>query len=112
MTITVKCLLESKYVENAQTTQITAVNETILIDKVTVTNVTGSNANFSANTVVAAGTAGISNLTVSRAIAANTVDLVPELVGQVLNAGDFLSTLAGTASALVIRVSGRSVSGT
>jgi hypothetical protein len=33
----------------------------------------------------------------------------PELVGQVLNRGDFISTLAGTASAINMRVSGREV---
>jgi hypothetical protein len=33
----------------------------------------------------------------------------PELVGHVLNPGGFISTLAGTASAINIRVSGREV---
>jgi hypothetical protein len=34
----------------------------------------------------------------------------PELVGQVLSAGAFISTIAGTASAINIRASGREVS--
>jgi hypothetical protein len=33
----------------------------------------------------------------------------PELVGHVLSPGGFISTLAGTASAINIRVSGREV---
>lgn len=34
----------------------------------------------------------------------------PEIVGQVLNAGDFISTIAGTATSVNIRASGREVS--
>jgi len=33
----------------------------------------------------------------------------PEIVGQVLNSGDFISTIAGTASAINIRASGRQI---
>jgi len=33
----------------------------------------------------------------------------PELVGQVLGPGDFISTIAGTATAINMRVSGREV---
>jgi hypothetical protein len=33
----------------------------------------------------------------------------PELVGQVLGVGDFISTIAGTATSINMRVSGREV---
>jgi len=35
--------------------------------------------------------------------------LCPELVGQVLESGGFISTLAGTASALTFTASGREI---
>lgn len=111
MTVNTRALLESKFAENAQTTQITSDSGTnTIIDKFTGTNVTGSTATLSVNVVVAAGTAGSSNLIVQlKSLAAGECYTFPEIVGQVLGAGDFISTIAGTASAIVIRGSGRKV---
>ncbi len=107
MTIDARCLVQAKYAENSQTTQYTSTAARTIIDKVSLLNVTGSAVTFAANLVASAGSAATTNLVMSRTIAANASDLCPELVGHVLNPGDFLSTLAGTASALVLRVSGR-----
>jgi hypothetical protein len=54
--------------------------------------------------------AGNSNLiTKTKTLAAGEVYTFPELVGQVLGIGDFISTIAGTATSINMRVSGREV---
>ena len=56
------------------------------------------------------GSAGSSNvITYSKSIAAGDVYTFPELIGHTLQPGDIISTIAGTASALTIRASGREV---
>jgi hypothetical protein len=112
MTVIAKALLEAKYAEDSQTTQYTSPAGTrTIVDKATVTNVTASPATLAVNIVASGGAAGASNVILdTKTIAADECYTLPELVGQILNAGDFISTIAGTASALVIRLSGRQVS--
>jgi hypothetical protein len=110
MTVSVKVLVPAKTVENSQTTQYTATGVTAIIDKFTATNFTATAATISVNLVTAAGSAGNSNLiTKTKTLQASEVYTFPELVGQVLGIGDFISTIAGTASAINMRVSGREV---
>lgn len=110
MTVTVKVLVPAKYAENSQTTQYTATGVTTIIDKFTATNISGSAATISVNLVTTAGSAGNTNLiTKTKTLQPSEVYTFPELVGQVLGSGDFISTIAGTASAINIRVSGREV---
>jgi hypothetical protein len=109
MTVTAKPLIGSKQMEAAQTTQYTAVNCTAIIDKFTATNTSASNAVVSVNLVSSGGSPGTTNLIVdSRGIAPDETYTFPELVGQVLASGGFIST-TGTASALTIRSSGREI---
>jgi hypothetical protein len=111
MTVTAVVLMEGTQVSNAQTTQYTCAASTkIIIDKFTATNTTGAAATLSVNLVPTAGAAGSSNLILSaKSLAASECYTCPELVGQVLSAGDFISTLSGTNNAITIRVSGRAV---
>ena len=110
MTVTVKVLVPAKFAEATQTTQYTASGLTALIDKFTATNISASAATISVNLVTSAGAAGNTNLiTKTKTLQASEVYTFPELVSQVLAAGDFISTIAGTASAINIRVSGREV---
>ena len=110
MTTTVLNIIPRKQAENAQTTQYTAVNCKTLIDKFTVTNVSASNATFSCNLVASGGAADATNLVLkTRSIAPGDTYQCPELVGQSLEAGDFISTLAGTATALTISATGREI---
>ena len=111
MTTTVKPLISAKFAEDIQTTQYTAPTGTrAIIDKATVTNTTASSAVLSVNIVPASGSVADSNLIIdTRAIAAGECYTCPELVGQYIEPGGFISTLAGTASALTIRASGREV---
>jgi len=110
MTVTVKVLVPAKYAEASQTTQYTSTGVTTIIDKFTATNISASAATISVNLVTVSDTAGNTNLiTKTKSLQAAEVYTFPELVGQVLGAGDFISTIAGTASAINIRVSGRQV---
>ena len=110
MTVTVKVLVPAKTVEATQTTQYTATGVTTIIDKFTATNYSASAATISVNLVTVSGSAGNVNLiTKTKTLQASEVYTFPELVGQVLNSGDFISTIAGTGSAINMRVSGREV---
>ena len=110
MTVTVKVLVPAKTVENSQTTQYTATGVTTIIDKFTATNYNTAAVTISVNLVTVAGSAGNSNLiTKTKTLQPAEVYTFPELVGQVLSPGDFISTIAGTASAINMRVSGREV---
>ena len=112
MTVTVKVLIPAKTAEATQTTQYTVVTGvTTIIDKFTATNYSATAATISVNLVTSAGTAGDSNLiTKTKSLQASEVYTFPELVGQVLAAGGFISTIAGTATSINIRASGREVS--
>ena len=111
MAVYVKTLVEGKTVESSQTTQYTASGVTTIIDKFTATNYSASPATISVNLVASGGSAGNTNIiTKTKTLQASEVYTFPELVGQVLVNGDFISTIAGTASAINMRVSGREVS--
>ena len=109
--ITVKVLIPAKTAENTQTTQYTANGVTTIIDKFTATNYSAAAATISVNLVTSADTAGNQNLIVkTKTLQPSETYTFPELVGQVLMAGGFISTIAGTASSINIRASGREVS--
>ncbi len=110
MAVRVTSLFDGKFAENAQTTQYTSSAVKTIVDKFTVTNVTGVAATFALNLVPSGGAAGSANLLITRTIQPSETYLCPEIVGHTLDAGDFISTLAGTASALAIAASGRTVS--
>jgi hypothetical protein len=110
MTVTVKVLVPAKTAENTQTTQYTASGVTAIIDKFTATNYSAAAATISVNLVTAAGSAGNDNLIVkTKTLQPSETYTFPELVGHVLALSGFISTIAGTASAINIRVSGREV---
>jgi hypothetical protein len=111
MTVSVKVLVPAKTVENTQFTQYTATGVTAIIDKFTATNFSATAATISVNLVTAAAPSiGNNNLiTKTKTLQASEVYTFPELVGQVLGVGDFISTIAGTATAINMRVSGREV---
>ena len=110
MTTTVKVIIPRKQAEAAQTTQYTAVNCKTLIDKFTVTNTSAGNVTFSVNLVANGDTAGNQNLIVkTRTILPSECYTCPELVGQSLESGGFISTLAGAATSLTISATGREI---
>jgi hypothetical protein len=111
MAVTAKVLVPAKQLENAQTAQYTATSVKAIIDKATITNTSASNVTVSVNLVTVSTSAGASNLIIdNRTIVPDETYLCPELVGQVLEAGGFISTIAGAATSLTMRVSGREIS--
>lgn len=110
MTVTVTVLVPAQTANNAQATVYTATGVTAIIDKFTATNYSATAATISVNLVTSGGTAGNNDLIVkTKTLQASETYTFPELVGHVLRPGGFISTLAGTASAINIRVSGREV---
>mgnify|MGYP003336334423 FL=1 len=111
MTVTVKVLIPAKVADATQTTQYTATGVTTIIDKFTATNYSASAATISVNLVTGGDTAGNANLiTKAKTLQPAETYTFPELVGQVLMPSGFISTIAGTASSINIRSSGREVS--
>lgn len=110
MSVTVAVLIPAKIAESAQTTQYTSTGVTTIVDKLTATNYSGSPATLSINIVTSADTAGNQNLIVkTKTLAAGETYTFPEIVGTALIAGGFISTIAGTATAINIRASGRQI---
>lgn len=111
MTITAKCLFEAAFApSSAGIVYIAPSSTTTIIDKFTATNVTGSAATLTVCIVPFTSSASSSNTIVSSfSVAGNTTQDFSSLQNQILNAGDFISITAGTASALVTRGSGREI---
>jgi len=109
--VNINNIIPAKTAENSQTTQYTSNGVQTIIDKFTATNYSAAAATVSVNLVTAAGSAGDTNLIVkTKTLQPAETYTFPELVGHVLPTGGFISTIAGTASAINIRASGRLVS--
>lgn len=110
MAVAVKMLILPKTAEAAQTTQYTASNVTAIIDKFTATNYSAAAATISVNLVPVATATGNDNLIVkNKTLLPSETYTFPEIVGHVLPPFAFISTIAGTASAINIACSGREV---
>ena len=111
MSVTVKVLVPPLQMQATQTTQYTAPASTkAIIDKATVTNTDTVVRTFSVNLVTTGGSAANANQVVrTRAVVPGETYTCPELVGQALEAGGFISTIASAATALTLRVSGREI---
>lgn len=110
MAVTPKVLIPPKQAEATQTAQYTAAAVKAIIDKFTVTNTSVINVSIYVNLVRATTSAGADNLVIAaRTIAPDETYSCPELIGHVLEAGDFISTLASASASLTIRCSGREI---
>ncbi len=111
MAVYVRVLIPSKTAEATQTTQYTSTAVTTIIDKFTATNYSASAATLSVNLVTSLDNPGNANLVVKTvSIQPGQTYLFPELIGHVMVSGGTLSTIAGTATAISIRASGRTIS--
>lgn len=111
MPVLSKALIETKFAEGAQVTQYTATGARAIIDKFTATNNSASNVALSVNLVPTGNAPAVSNRVVNtRVLAPEETYTLPEIVGHILDPGDFISTLASAASAVTIRASGREIS--
>ncbi len=111
MAVSVKVLIPAKIAEASQTTQYTATNVSAIVDKFTATNYSASAATISINFVTQFDSAGNQNLIIkAKTLLPSETYTFPELIGQIIASGGYISTLAGTGSAINIRCSGREVS--
>jgi len=111
MTVSISNIIPAKIAEATQVTQYTSAGVQTIIDKFTATNYSASAATISVNLVTPAGAAGNDNLIVkTKTLQPAETYTFPELVGHVLPVSGFISTIAGTATAINIRASGRLVS--
>lgn len=108
MTVTVSNIITAQTAATTATTYFTCpANTKVIIDKLTATNVSGSNVAVTVNLVNAGGVAGGNNtISASQTIAASVSYSFPEVVGHVLEPGQFININASTA-AVTIRASGR-----
>lgn len=109
MSTTKEVLLQTKYLESAETTQYTAPDEArpVLVDEFTVSNRTAGAVTLIVRVVPRGATPGPEHeLYPSKSLAAGEVYEIPDFV---LAPGDFVNTIPGAANALVARMSGRVV---
>jgi hypothetical protein len=111
MPITAKTLVESKAVEQVQTTQYTVATTATIIDKFTVVNYSAAAQTISVNVVPAGQPVASSNLIVqNKVLQPREAYTFPEIAGHILNLGDSISTLGSLAASMSLRVSGREIS--
>ena len=110
MTVTILNIVPAKTIPKTQTAHYTSEDKTV-IDKFTATNTSDSAVTFSVHLVASSFNADDTNLILDeRSIAANETYMCPEMIGQVMENGGFISTSASAINAITICVSGRKIS--
>lgn len=109
MAVSPRPLWTAQAAPTAQTTMYTAATgQKVIIDKLTAYNSTGSPQNYTVNIVPSGGSAGATNVIVSKALAAGETFTFPEVIGHVLESGGFISVVSASAS-VIHRASGREI---
>ena len=112
MAITNKELIPSQVAETSSTKEYEAVNCKTIIDKFTATNITSTTALLTVFLVPNGGSASDATRIIQNyAIAGGEAYTCPEIVGHSLDKGASIYVLCDTGSALVIRSSGREITG-
>ncbi len=110
MTVTAKNLVEGSIIPNADTVVYTApANTTTIIDKVTTANYDVTSRVVTISIVASGASVGDAYYIAKRTLAAKETYIWPEVVGQILNAGDFVSVIASNATGINLRMSGREI---
>lgn len=112
MTVTAKALFQAVQLPATDTTHYTTPQGTrTILDKFTCTNTSAAPVTVTVHIVASSTSVGVGNVVTSaKTLQAGEAYTFPELVGHVLNAGDYLNAVAGTAASVVARASGREVS--
>lgn len=108
MAVSPRPLWTAQAAPTSQTTMYTATGLKVIIDKMTVSNPTAGALTYAVNLVPNGGSAGASNLILTKSLAAGETYTFPEIIGHVLESGGFISVIASSAS-LIHRASGREV---
>lgn len=110
MTVTAKTLAEGQIVPATDTTIYTApANTTTIIDKVTSANYDTVSRVVTISIVASGGAVGDAYFIARRTLATKETYIWPEVVGQILNPGDYVSIIASNATGVNVRMSGREI---
>jgi hypothetical protein len=110
MTVTAKALAEGQIIPNANTTVYTAPGfTTTIIDKMTCTNYDVVSRVITVSIVASGNVVDDAYYIAKRTLAAKETYIWPEVVGQILNPGDFISAIASNNTGVNLRLSGREI---
>lgn len=110
MAILVVNIIPRQLAEATETVKYTVSSGTTIIDKFSVTNVSGVIVSFSCYLPASGDLFAPANKVLdNQLINPDEAYLCPELIGQVLAAGGTIVTVAGAAAALTISASGREI---
>jgi hypothetical protein len=110
MTVTAKNLVEGRSIPNAETTVYTApANTTTIVDKVTTANYDSATRVITIGIVAAGNVIGDVYYIAKRTLAAKETYIWPEVVGQILNPGDYITAIASQDDTINLRISGREI---
>ena len=105
MSTNTRCLVEAAAAATAETTIYTSTGVRTVLDSIS--GYAAAAATLTLKIVPSGGSAGAGNVLVVKSFAAGEAYKFPELVGQVLEPGDFISEIA--TGVVVRRISGRQV---
>jgi len=107
MAVTLRQFTAAQYLTNAAATYYTANNCTGRIDNCTFTNTDSGAIAVTVHIVASGGTASAANMIISaKSLSPGECYTCPELVGKTIPSGSFVQALAGTASKVVMHMSG------
>ena len=109
MTVVSKPIIPTQYAADAETTEYTSAGVRTIIDKLTAYNSSGGAVTVTVKLVNSGDTAGAEDVLETKSVAAGETWGFPSVVGHSLAPGDFISVIAGSASVVVIRATGREV---
>jgi len=110
MTVIAKVLTEGQIIPNADTTVYTCpLSVTTIIDKVTTANYDSAARVISISIVTAGASVGNAYYIAKRTLAGYETYTWPEVVGQVLAPGDYVSTISSNSTGMNFRMSGREI---
>lgn len=108
MAVVAKTLVEGQIIPNANTTVYTSREVTIL-DKVTSANYDTVPRTQTISIVASGNSLGNAYYVAKKVFAPGETYTWPEVVGQILNTGDFISVISSFNTGLNIRISGREI---
>lgn len=107
MAVTLKQFTAAQYLTGSAATYYTATNCTARIDNCTLTNTDAGAITVTVYIIASGGTAsGDETIISAKSLSAGECYTCPELVGKTIPSGSFVQAFAGTASKVVMHMSG------
>jgi hypothetical protein len=110
MAVVAKALVQGQIIPNSNTTVYTCpLSVTTILDKVTSANYDSVARVQTISIVAAGGSVGDAYYIAKHTFAPTETYTWPEVVGQILNANDYVSVISSNATGMNIRISGREI---